>query len=428
MSRNSLKTITAGVLSLGLVLPGPLLGQGTTNEDLLETVKRLEARVAELESQIGKKDSTATASTAQPVENAPQPAPVPSGTDGNGNGNGNGNGFLKGLGWEAMVDGYYGYNFNRPANRVNQLRNFDINDNQFSLNLAKFVLQKKAEPFGFRLDLDYGPTADVIHASEPSNLTTLRVIQQAYFTVVAPVGKGLTVDFGEFVTPHGAEVIESRDNFNYSRSLLFALAIPYYHFGFRASYPVKDNFTLNAQLVNGWNNIVDNNSGKTFGFGFSWSPKKKWTWVQNYMAGPEQPNNNTNWRQLFDTTVTYSATDKVTFVGNYDYGLERASPVSFIHWTGVAGYARFQVNKWLALAPRLEWYNDHDGFSTQQRQTIREFTLTTEHKLRDNIITRLEYRHDWSDKDYFTRGPENTLVRSQDTVLLGLIFSVGSPK
>ena len=335
---------------------------------------------------------------------------------------------LKGLSWEAMVDGYYGYNFNRPASRTNQLRNFDTNDNQFSLNLAEIVLQKKAEPFGFRFDLDYGPATDIVHASEPGGINTFRNIQQAYFTYVAPVGRGLTLDFGKWVTPHGAEVIESRDNFNYSRSFLFALAIPYYHFGLRGSYPVKDNFTLNAQLVNGWNNVVDNNTGKTFGFGFSWSPVKKLTWVQNYMAGPEQPNNNTNWRQLFDTTLTYAANDKVTLVGNYDYGFDRVSPFSFVHWTGVAGYLKIQTNKWFALTPRLEWFNDHDGFATAQGQALKDFTMTSEFKLSDNIITRLEYRHDWSDKEFFTRGPDSTLVKSQDTALVGLIFTMGSPK
>ena len=32
----------------------------------------------------------------------------------------------------------------------------------------------------------------------------------------------------------GAEVIETHSNWNYSRSLLFAWAIPYYHMGLRA--------------------------------------------------------------------------------------------------------------------------------------------------------------------------------------------------
>jgi len=51
-------------------------------------------------------------------------------------------------------------------------------------------------------------------------------------------------------------------NWNYSRSLLFALAIPYYHFGVRTSIPIGKYFTGGVQIVNGWNNIGDNNSGK----------------------------------------------------------------------------------------------------------------------------------------------------------------------
>jgi len=35
------------------------------------------------------------------------------------------------------------------------------------------------------------------------------------------------MDLGKFVTSAGAEVIEAKDNWNYSRSLLFVNAIPY---------------------------------------------------------------------------------------------------------------------------------------------------------------------------------------------------------
>ncbi len=60
-------------------------------------------------------------------------------------------------------------------------------------------------------------------------------------------------------------MIETNANWNYSRSLLFAWAIPYYHFGLRTTFPVGAHFTGGVQVVNGWNNIEDNNSGKTVG-------------------------------------------------------------------------------------------------------------------------------------------------------------------
>src|ERR1035438_296348 len=45
------------------------------------------------------------------------------------------------------------------------------------------------------------------------------------------------------MTSAGAEVIETNQNWNYSRSLLFAWAIPYYHFGLRASIPIGVDIT-----------------------------------------------------------------------------------------------------------------------------------------------------------------------------------------
>jgi len=57
---------------------------------------------------------------------------------------------------------------------------------------------------------------------------------------IREVGSGLAI-------PAGAEVIESNANWNYSRSLLFSWAIPYYHMGFRAT-ETKGHFTGGFQL------------------------------------------------------------------------------------------------------------------------------------------------------------------------------------
>ena len=61
---------------------------------------------------------------------------------------------------------------------------------------------------------------------------------------LAPIGTGLQFDFGKFVSPLGNEVIETKDNWNYSRSLLFTLAVPYYHMGMRAIYSPSDKVML----------------------------------------------------------------------------------------------------------------------------------------------------------------------------------------
>ncbi|HLB94934.1 MAG TPA: outer membrane beta-barrel protein, partial [Nitrospiria bacterium] len=63
----------------------------------------------------------------------------------------------------GFVDAYYSYNFNNPDSRLNGGSNFDFNHNTFSLSLAELVVSKAAEPTGFRMDLDFGPTTDFVH-------------------------------------------------------------------------------------------------------------------------------------------------------------------------------------------------------------------------------------------------------------------------
>src|SRR5207253_6287909 len=116
---------------------------------------------------------------------------------------------------------------------------------------------------GFRLDLDFGPTQAIVNATEPGDKTVLQHIGQAYVSYMAPTGSGLQIDFGKFVTPLGFEVIKTKDDWNYSRGLLFTLAIPFYHSGLRATYNVNDKLSLAGFVVNGWNNGIATIDKKT---------------------------------------------------------------------------------------------------------------------------------------------------------------------
>lgn len=308
--------------------------------------------------------------------------------------------FFRNLKFSGLVDVYATYNFNRPASRTNALHNFDFNSGQFSLNLAEFVIEQPADPVGFRVDIGFGDTMDWIHGADPSTSQTLRHLQQVYMTFKPPSTKNFVIDVGKFVTQHGAEVIETRDNWNYSRSLLFAWAIPYYHFGARARYNFTDTTFLGLHLVNGWNNVLDNNSGKTVGFQLGFSPAKGVSLLQNYMVGTEQPGPNAPRRHLLDTTVTVQANDRLWFLFNYDYGRDELQGDS-VYWTGVAGYVRYALTPRLALITRGEWFSDPDGFSTGTAQRLKEVTATLEAQIHEHMVGRFEYRVDWSDKSVF---------------------------
>ncbi len=325
--------------------------------------------------------------------------------------------------FSGLLDAYYSLNFNHPASRTNVLRNFDVQANQFSLNMAKLSLERLPDPLGFRVDLGFGRAFDIIHASETAP-DVFRYVEQAYVAFKPAAAKGLQVDFGKFVTAAGAEVIETSSNWNYSRSLLFSWAIPYYHFGVRANVPLTSHFSAGVHFVNGWNNVEDNNSGKTVGLAGAVSTSK-FTWTTTYHVGPEKTDTNRGLRHLYDTTLLLTPTPHARMYVNFDYGVDRDLVTGSKHWVGVAGAARFAVNERFALAPRLEWYNDADGFTTGSVQKLKEFTMTAEVQMAEGFLSRLEYRRDWSDIPFFDRGSTPAASRNQDTLLLGFVAYFG---
>jgi hypothetical protein len=335
----------------------------------------------------------------------------------------------------GFVDWYYEYNFNRPSRFVsdgaggnvrnevqNELRNFDFKHNEFALNLAEVVIQRAPAPVGFRIDLDFGKATDWVHSVEPGGAETYKHIQQAYLTVPTKFwGKDDTLDVGKFVTHHGAEVIETKDNWNYTRSLLFAWAIPYYHAGLRYRHAFSPTSGITLHVVNGWNNVEDNNNSPSFGLLYNTALGKKLSLIQNYMGGPELTNDNHNWRHLFDTVLTYNATDKTSYMLNYDYMTEDRDNGD-VHWQGIAGYVRHALTDRNAVVLRGEWFKDEDGASTGTSQEVKEVTLTYEIKGPGGLLTRAELRHDWSNKAVFDDS-DSGKKKSQTTLLLGAVYS-----
>ena len=137
------------------------------------------------------------------------------------------------LGLSIYLQGGYTYNFDNPGSQENDLRVFDHKSNSFTLDLAQILFNKDAQlgGVGYRLKLSAGETAKWIHSrglgisdgEDPSKSDAFDVTE-AYIDYLAPLGKGLKLRFGKFVTYNGAEVIEARDNPNYSRS--FCLTTP----------------------------------------------------------------------------------------------------------------------------------------------------------------------------------------------------------
>jgi Putative beta-barrel porin-2, OmpL-like. bbp2 len=345
---------------------------------------------------------TAVSASAQdPPPAEPSPSPEPPHVDVN-----------------AFVDTYYGYNLNKTD--PTSMRAFDIQHNAFSLSLAEINFTKGVTAdsrVGFRADIDFGKTADIVGSFEPAGSDGKEIykhIQQAYVSLLT--GK-VQWDAGKFVTIHGSEVIESQDNWNYTRSVLFGYAIPFYHVGVRATVPVNDKFSLAGLVVNGWNN-----SSKIYGgvpclaVQATWKPSGKVTWLANYMAGQEVPDP-ADTRHLIDSTLTLTVSPKLSLMANADYGKEGA-----IKWWGIAGYAKYQAQPNWALVGRYEYLDDTKGGFMLMGTTGQEVTLTSDHLVAGGLKMRLEYRTDFADAAIFPKD-DGSKKKSQTTFTVGLVYA-----
>jgi hypothetical protein len=355
--------------------------------------------------------------TAQPISgdlsNPPTPVPAPTS-------------FAKQINWTIIADGYYTYNFNRPDDNFNAGFYMEPRHNRPTLNMVKLNLEKqstKESPFGFRVDLVGGPSNQLLLGTKDRarGLEATRVLWQGYVSYTAPVGNGLTIDFGKYATPVGAEVVDTKDNFNYSHSYLFAYG-PFYHTGLRAKYAFTDKVSVTGYLANAWDSIGDTNGGKTFGFTVSVAPHKKFSLAQTYLAGPENARDNGNWRHLFNTVATFAANDKWTLMGDFVYGNDRLTLApQRSHWTGFAGYAKYAINERLALTGRYDVFRDENNLFTGLAQTLHGFTATQEIKLMNNLVSKLEFRRGVSNQNFFTAS-QNRLVKDQNVALMGVTW------
>jgi hypothetical protein len=336
--------------------------------------------------------------------------------------------------FSGFLDGYYSYNYNRPGNlangQINDLYNFDDKTDQFSLNALDLTLNHNPDPVGFHADLIAGRTNTLIHASTEKG--TDNYIEQAYISATPPKTHGSEFDFGQFVSSAGAEVIPAMNNWNYSRSLLFSWAVPYYHFGLRTATPFTKTWTAGLQVVNGWNDVVANNGGVTIGV-TSALTKPKYTWDLNYYTGPQNYDTQKGCRNLVDTTLLLTPDAKFNAYINYDYGQNHspasgsgssATSASSAHWSGVAFAAHEQVTGKTALSARYEYFDDNSGFSTGTAQELQEATGTYEYKWIQGLLTRVEYRHDWSDVPFFHKG-NTERVGAQSTLTVAFIAFFG---
>ena len=282
-------------------------------------------------------------------------------------------------------------------------RTFDVHRNRPTLTILEVELEKvpqlsswlDPQAVGFKLDVNWGDTYDIIWNTvnkalgRPGHKEDVlgdadRFLSHYSIGYVAPVGKGLRVDFGKFVTHIGGETIESIKNNNFSHGYLYSFGIPFQDFGFRFNYPWTDTLYTEFYVLQGWNvTYKDNNGGKTIGPAIGWTPNPRVSMYAQYLGGPEQRDNDNHYRHLLDLGLSLNPIDPFNILLSADVGYERnVFSKKDTWWDGIMGVFRYKVTDAFEPAFRAEIYNDPDGFTTGVPQTVGEVTLTLNYRIR----------------------------------------------
>lgn len=394
----------------------------------------------------------------------------------------------KTLGFKAsgFLDVAYTHNFNNPSTNLNQLHIFDTNANAFMPHLAQFMLERPADAggsgmdrAGFRARLNFGLDSRVTRARtnfQPGVASDEMDFQELYAEYILPVGTGLKIQAGKLNTLIGYEVINSFENPNFSRTFMFGLGQAFTTTGIRFTYTFNPMVTASIGLINGWDNVDDNNKGKSFEWLVALTPHERFGVSFYGSYGAEQSNcqgglttggvgctpyttgsDPSAKRLVAGSIITLKATDKDTIIlepyyaneGNANLVAGKAGKNA--RWNGLGAYLIHDFDDQWSARIRGEIFEDaggartctgatigggagfggvpggwntcaggQAGVGTGIAQTLWENTFTLQYKPVPSLITRTEFRTDHSNKNVFLYG--SRAANHQETLSFQVVY------
>jgi hypothetical protein len=331
----------------------------------------------------------------------------------------------------TTLSGYVstGYKFNNGNANTGYFRAGE-DRNAFSMDVVDLKLSSAqgdgAMDTGYTVELWMGPAAGDIGTADTGVTDGSVELMQANIDLRI---SGIDLKVGQFGTVVGNEVYNYNENAFYTHSYGFAIE-PTHHTGILASYTVSDDLQIGLGLANSTGPEINGKSvgsSKTLlatvsytlpsGTGALAGTELYYGLVQGDATGASKGNDayhyasialpelvaNLGIKVVWDHVEYESQVADSNVVGLYlDYALSADTTLNVRYETG-----NYNAEGSTGLAP--SWANGNVD-------NIQSFTIGVNHKIWDNVISRIEYRNDTID----TTG---SVDDSQSLVALNLIYS-----
>lgn len=264
------------------------------------------------------------------------------------------------LSFGAFVDGYYAYDFGRPRTHDRPFTTQAARHDEMNVNLAHVEARYASPTVRGRLALQAGTSVQLNYAGEPDALpgsqpNQLPLVQEAVLGVA--VAPSLWIDGGIMLSHLGSESWISSDNPTYTRSLAAEFS-PYYEAGVRATWQALSTLSAQLNVVNGWQNVAENNHDKAAGVRLDWAATPALTLSYANLVGrePHAVRGEHGVRVFHDAIARLQPSAATLLVATADFGTQDGDG-----WYAASLAGRHWLTPGLGVNARVERFADRSG-------------------------------------------------------------------
>ena len=323
------------------------------------------------------------------------------------------------VGLGGYVDSYYGYNFSQPADGTNPYFVSSARHNEVTINLAYVDVRYRSTYMRMRFVPGFGTYMDANYKNEPGSLKNM---VEANVGVLVSAKRKIWLDVGVLSSPFTNESAISKDQLMYTRS--FAPEnVPYYVTGAKLSVPVNSKLNANLFLINGWQVIQDNNSGKSLTTQLEYRPNKKMLFNWNTYIGDERSAKNPDFRmRYFNDFYWIYKSGKISATSCFYFGYQQKNGAPTANWWQANFIASYAFNEVVSLSGRIEHFNDTGAVHVTAVSGVSGFKSSSagacvNFKLHRLALLRFEGRQFFSTDNVYLDGNQN--ASSSSTLLIG---------